>query len=153
MPGKVNPVIVEMMIQCSYQAIANDMAISLAAQGGQLELNAFTPLIAYNFFQALRLLRNAIQIFAVKCIAGIKPDMEGLNVVHKSVGLVTALNPIIGYEAASRIAKKALETRRPIRELVLEEGLISKEELDEILSPENMTRPGIAGRSRKQALK
>lgn len=148
MPGKVNPVIVEMMIQCCYQSIANDTAISLAAQGGQLELNAFGPLIAYNFFQALRLLRNGIQIFAEKCIAGIKPNIDGLEVVHKSVGLVTALNPIIGYKAASRIATKALETRRPIRELVLEEGLVSEEQLDQILSLQNMTHPGIAGRKR-----
>jgi len=145
MPGKVNPVIVEMTLQCAYQVMGHDATISLAAQGGMLELNAFGPLITYNFFQALKLLRNSIPILAEKCIRGIEPNMDGLNKVYKSVGLVTALVPIIGYKASSRIAKRALETKRPIRELVLEEGLLSEAELDHVLTPERMTRPGILG--------
>ena len=80
-----------------------------------------------------------------KCIKGIEPNPVGLDIVHRSVGLVTALNPVIGYKAASKLAKKALETGRPIRELVLEEGLLDEEALDRILSPERMTRPGIPG--------
>ncbi|MCK4740251.1 MAG: aspartate ammonia-lyase, partial [Candidatus Thorarchaeota archaeon] len=145
MPGKVNPVIVEMTLQCAYQVMGHDATISLAAQGGMLELNAFGPLITYNFFQALKLLRNSIPILAEKCIKGIEPNMDGLNKVYKSVGLVTALVPIIGYKASSRIAKRALETKKPIRELVLEEGLLSEDELDHVLTPERMTRPGILG--------
>jgi aspartate ammonia-lyase len=143
MPGKVNPVIPEMIIQVGYQVIGHDLTIAMASQGGQLELNAFEPVLAYNFFQALKILRNSIPIFTEKCIVGIRPNPVGLDVVHKSVGLVTALNPVIGYKASTRIAKKALETGRPIRDLVLEEGLINEELLDELLSPERMTRSGI----------
>jgi aspartate ammonia-lyase len=145
MPGKVNPVIVEMMMQCAFQVLGHDSTISHAAQAGMLELNAFGPLIAYNLFQALKLLRNAIPIFTLKCIKGIQVNKAGLDVVYESVGLVTALVPIIGYGASSRIAKKALETGRSVRDLVLEDGLMTAQELDEALSPERMTRPGIAG--------
>jgi aspartate ammonia-lyase len=142
MPGKINPVIPEMVTQCAFQVIGHDTVISMAAQSGQLELNAFEPLIAYNFFQALKVLKNSIPIFADKCIRGIMPNHEGLNVVKKSVGVVTALNPVIGYKAATRIAKKALETRKSVRELVLEEGLINEELLDKLLSPSHMTGAG-----------
>ena len=105
--------------------------------------------MAYNFFQALKVLRNSIPIFAEKCIKGIQPRTEGLNIVHRSVGLVTALNPIIGYKAASKIAKMALNTGRTVRELVLEEGLMDEKWLDLVLAPERMTRPGTAGREHK----
>jgi aspartate ammonia-lyase len=145
MPGKINPVIAEMVIQCAYQVLGHDMVISLAAQAGQLELNAFEPVMAYNFFQALKVLRNSIPIFTEKCIKGIQPRTEGLNIVHRSVGLVTALNPIIGYKASSKIAKLALNTGRTVRELVLEEGLMDEEWLDLVLEPERMTHPGTAG--------
>jgi aspartate ammonia-lyase len=143
MPGKVNPVIPEMVIQVSYQVIGHDAAITMAAQAGQLELNAFEPLIAYNFFQALKVLKNSIPILTEKCIKGIQPKREGLDIVHRSVGIVTALNPIIGYKAASRIAKNALETGRSVRDIVLDEGLMDENHLDEVLSPEKMTRAGI----------
>ncbi len=142
MPGKVNPVIPEMVIQVAYQVIGHDHVIAMAAQAGQLELNAFEPLIAYNFFQALKVLKNAIPILAEKCIAGIRPNKAGLDVVYRSVGLVTALNPVIGYKAASRVAKKALETGRPVREIILEEKLVEPTLLDTLLSPERMTRGG-----------
>ncbi len=145
MPGKVNPVIPEMITQVAFQVIGQDLTISLAAQSGQLELNAFEPVIAYNFFQALKILRNSIPIFTEKCIRGIQPNKEGLDIVHRSVGLVTALNPVIGYKAASRIAKIALETGRSIREIVLEEGFLEAEQLDEILSPKRMTSAGMPG--------
>ncbi|MHA2212613.1 MAG: aspartate ammonia-lyase [Candidatus Thorarchaeota archaeon] len=147
MPGKVNPVIAELVIQCSYQVMGHDTVISVAAQAGQLELNAFEPVIAYNFFQALKILKNSIPIFAEKCVSGIEPNLDGVDVVHRSVGLVTALNPIIGYKAASSIAKKALATGRPVRELVLEAKLMNADELDSALSPEGMTSPGIPGHS------
>ena len=113
-------------------------------------MNAFEPVIAYNFFQALKVLKNSIPIFTEKCIKGIEPNRKGLDVVHRSVGLVTALNPIIGYKAATRIAKKALETGRPVREIVLEEGLLDEKQLDELLSPEKMTRAGIFGHQHGQ---
>ncbi|MFW9956555.1 MAG: aspartate ammonia-lyase [Candidatus Odinarchaeota archaeon] len=145
MPGKVNPVIPEMVTQVAFQVMGHDLVITIASQAGQLELNAFEPVIAYNFFQALKVLKNAIPILTEKCIKGIRPNPSGLDVVHRSIGLVTALNPIIGYEASSRIAKKALETGRPIREIVLEEGLLDKDWLDFILSPSRMTKAGILG--------
>jgi aspartate ammonia-lyase len=143
MPGKVNPVIPEMVTQVAFQVMGYDLTISMAAQSGQLELNAFEPVIAYNFFQALKILRNAIPIFSDKCVRGIQPNAEGLDVVHRSVGLVTALNPVIGYKTASRIAKMALDSGKSIREIVLEEGLLDEQWLDTILSPKRMTRPGI----------
>jgi len=145
MPGKVNPVIPEMVIQVAYQVIGYDTTISIAAQAGQLELNAFEPVIAYSFFQALKILKNSIPIFTEKCVKGIQPNKVGLDIVHRSVGLVTALNPVIGYKAATRIAKKALKSGRTIRELVLEEKLLDEETLDRVLSPLRMTQAGVPG--------
>ena len=143
MPGKVNPVIPEMVTQVAFQVIGYDLVISMAAKSGQLELNAFDPIIAYNFFQALKILKNAIPIFTERCIKGIKPNPVGLNIVHKSIGLVTALNPIIGYKAATRVAKQALDTGKPVREIVLEEGLMDEDWLDVVLSPRRMTHPSM----------
>ncbi len=151
MPGKVNPVIPEMVLQVGYQVIGHDVVITMAAQAGQLELNAYEPVIAYNFFQALKVLKNAIPIFAAKCIKGIRPNHPGLDIVHRSVGLVTALNPVLGYKATSRVAKKALETGRPIREIILEEGLLDADWLDVLLSPKRMTQAGIAGYEHKKS--
>ena len=142
MPGKINPVIPEMITQVAYQVMGHDLTITIASQAGQLELNAFEPLIAYNFFQSLKLLKNAIPILTEKCIKGIKPNHAGLDIVHRSIGLVTALNPVIGYKAATRIAKQALDTGRPIREIVLEEGLMDEDWLDIVLSPKRMTHAG-----------
>ena len=150
MPGKVNHVIPEMVTQVAFQVIGHDLIISMAAQSGQLELNAFEPVIAFNFFQNVKILRNAIPIFAEKCIAGIKPNPAGLDIVHRSIGLITALNPVIGYKAASRVAKTALDTGRPIREIILEEGLLDAEWLDVILSPERMTQAGSPGHEHKK---
>ncbi|MFW9844813.1 MAG: aspartate ammonia-lyase, partial [Candidatus Thorarchaeota archaeon] len=135
----------EMVTQVAYQVIGHDLVITIASQAGQLELNAFEPVIAYNFFQALKVLKNAIPILTEKCIKGILPNQTGLDIVHRSVGLVTALNPVIGYKAATRVAKKALDTGRSIREIVLEEGLMDEDWLDLVLSPKRMTRAGILG--------
>ena len=145
MPGKVNPVIPEMITQVAFQVMGHDLVITMASQSGQLELNAFEPVIAYNFFQALKVLKNAIPILTEKCIKGIKPNHAGLDIVHRSVGLVTALNPVIGYKAATRVAKQALDTGRSIREIVLEEGLMDEAWLDIMLSPKRMTQAGILG--------
>ncbi len=142
MPGKINPVIPEMITQVAFQVMGHDLVITMAAQAGQLELNAFEPVIAYNFFQSLKILKNAIPILTEKCIKGIQHNPVGLDIVHRSVGLVTALNPVIGYKAATRVAKQALDTGRSIREIVLEEGLMDESWLDIVLSPERMTRAG-----------
>ncbi len=151
MPGKVNPVIPEMVLQVGYQVIGHDVVITMAAQAGQLELNAYEPIIAYNFFQALKVLKNAIPIFAEKCIKGIRPNHPGLDIVHRSIGLVTALNPVLGYKATSQVAKKALETGRPIREIVLEEGLLDADWLDVLLSPKRMTQASFANRDDRKS--
>ncbi|MHA1136245.1 MAG: aspartate ammonia-lyase [Candidatus Thorarchaeota archaeon] len=150
MPGKVNPVIPEMITQVAFQVMGHDLVITMASQAGQLELNAFEPVIAYNFFQALKVLKNAIPILTEKCIKGIEPNSDGLDIVHRSVGLVTALNPVIGYKAATRVAKQALDTGRPIREIVLEEGLMDEAWLDIMLSPKRMTQAGILGHEHKE---
>ncbi|NHJ14691.1 MAG: aspartate ammonia-lyase [Candidatus Thorarchaeota archaeon] len=150
MPAKVNPVIPEMVIQCAYTVMGHDTTITLAAQAGQLELNAFDPVIAYNFFQALKVLKNSIPIFTEKCIKGIELNPEGLSVVHRSVGLVTALNPVIGYKAATKVARKALETGRSIRDIVLEEGILDEGELDDLLDPTKMTRPRLHGERNRE---
>ncbi|MFW9964324.1 MAG: aspartate ammonia-lyase [Candidatus Sifarchaeia archaeon] len=151
MPGKVNPVIPEMIAQVAFQVIGHDVVITLAAQAGQLELNAYEPIIAYNFFQALKVLKNAMPIFSEKCIKGIKPNHLGLDIVHRSVGLVTALNPLLGYKTTSRVAKKALDTGRPIREIILEEGLLDVDWLDILLSPKRMTQAGAIGHAHKKS--
>ena len=145
MPGKVNPVIPEMITQVAFQVMGHDLVITMASQAGQLELNAFEPVIAYNFFQALKVLKNAIPILTEKCIKGIQPNPAGLDIVHRSVGLVTALNPVIGYKAATHVAKQALDTGRSIREIVLEEGLMDEDWLDIVLSPKRMTQARILG--------
>jgi len=143
MPGKVNPVIPELITQVAFQVMGHDLVITMASQAGQLELNAFEPVIAYNFFQSLKVLKNSIPILTEKCIKGIQPNHAGLEIVHRSVGLVTALNPVIGYKASTRIAKIALDTGRSIREIVLEEGIMDEDWLDFLLSPKRMTQAGI----------
>jgi len=145
MPGKVNPVIPELVTQVAFQVMGHDLVITMASQAGQLELNAFEPVIAYNFFQSLKVLKNSIPILTEKCIKGIQPNPTGLEIVHRSVGLVTALNPVIGYKASTRIAKIALDTGRSIREIVLEEGIMDEDWLDFLLSPKRMTQAGIPG--------
>jgi aspartate ammonia-lyase len=142
MPGKVNPVIPEVVNQVAFQVIGADVTITLAAENGQLELNVFEPVIAYNLFQSINMLRRACRVLAEKCVDGITANRDQCRkLVEQSVGLVTALNPLIGYENSSAIAKEALETNRSVYDLVLEKGLLTKEKLDEVLSPENMMGP------------
>ncbi|NLX11487.1 MAG: aspartate ammonia-lyase [Chloroflexi bacterium] len=143
MPGKVNPVIPEVVNQVAFEVIGNDITVTMAAQAGQLQLNVMEPIIAYALFNSLTHLRNACHTFAVRCVRGITANREHLRrMVENSIGIVTALNPYIGYENSTAIAKEALETGRGVYELVLERGLLTQDELDEILKPENMTRPG-----------
>jgi aspartate ammonia-lyase len=147
MPGKVNPVITELVSQAAFQIMADDFAITLAAQSGQLELNAFLPLIAKNLFQMLDLLKNTLDIFINKCIKGIRADeTRRAELLEKSFATVTALTGYIGYDKASYIAKKCLETGKTVRQTLLDEGIIEADKLDQILRPEVMTSPGIPGR-------
>ena len=142
MPGKVNPVIPEVVNQVAYQVIGNDLAVTMAAEAGQLQLNAMEPLIAFNLLQSMRIMTQAMCTLERRCVAGITANEERCRtLVENSIGLITAVNPFIGYENSTRIAKAALESGRNVKELILEEGLLSEAELETILKPENMTRP------------
>src|SRR5690554_3045188 len=142
MPGKVNPVIPEVVNQVAFEVMGNDVTVTLAAQAGQLQLNVMEPIIAYALFNSITHLRNACITYASRCVTGITANREHLRrMVENSIGIVTALNPYIGYDSAASIAKEALATGRGVYELVLERGLLSKEALDDILRPERMTRP------------
>jgi len=146
MPGKVNPVITEAVTQISYQVMANDLAITMAAQAGQLELNAFLPLIAHNLFQQLDLLHDGVTMFMERCIRGIEARPAVCRAqVEGSFGLVTAIAPYVGYEAASEVAREAAQTGRSVKRVLLDRGLFTDDELDIVLSPQEMTKPGISG--------
>ncbi|MGN7311890.1 aspartate ammonia-lyase [Alkalicoccobacillus gibsonii] len=146
MPGKVNPVMCEVINQLSFQVIGNDHTISLASEAGQLELNVMEPVLVFNLLQSFSILDNGMRVFREYAIEGITANVERcLGLVEGSVGIVTAINPHVGYEVATRIAKEAIQTGRPVREICLERGILSEEELNEILNPEEMTNPGIAG--------
>ena len=144
MPGKVNPVIPEMVAQVSYQIIARDLAITLAAQGGQLELNAFLPLVAANLLPGMEELTQAMRLFADRCIDGIEADASRCRShLENSVALITALSPLIGYDLAAEIAKQSLRDNASIKKALLEAGLFTQTELDALLRPESLTRPGM----------
>ena len=142
MPGKVNPIIPEVVNQVAFEVIGNDLTVTLAAEAGQLELNVMEPVIAYNLFTSLDLLGRACRTLTERCITGITANREVCRrMVENSIGLVTALNPYIGYEKSTEIANLALATGGSVYDIILEKGYLSKAKLDEILSPENMTRP------------
>lgn len=142
MPGKVNPVIPEAVNQVAYEIIGNDLSLTMAAEAGQLQLNVMEPLIAWKTFDSIRLLKRAMDMLREHCIEGITANEQHCReLVEHSIGLVTALNPYIGYENSTRIAKIALETGRGVLELVREENLLDEELLVEILRPENMIAP------------
>ncbi|SFI12288.1 aspartate ammonia-lyase [Modicisalibacter xianhensis] len=142
MPGKVNPVIPEAVNQVAFEVIGNDLALTMAAEGGQLQLNVMEPLIAYKIFDSIRLLTRAMDMLREQCIVGITANKDHcLALVEGSIGLVTALNPYIGYENATRIAKQALHSGRGVLELVREERLLDEATLNDILRPENMIAP------------
>ena len=146
MPDKVNPVITEMVTEVAYQVISFDQAITSAAFSGQLELNAFLPLITFNLLTGLKLLINAVTVFRTHCIEGIKANPERcVKWLEDSLCLATALVPYIGHEKASEVSKKARMEGKTVREAALQEGLFTEEELDIIFTPQELTRPGIAG--------
>lgn len=142
MPGKVNPVIPEVVNQVAYQVIGNDLTVTFAAEAGQLQLNAFEPVIAFNILQSVRIMARAMTVLTERCVVGISAnEAHCRTLVTHSIGIVTALNPFIGYQNATRIAQLALASGRSVTDLVLQEGLLSADELNDILLPENMTRP------------
>ena len=147
MPGKVNPVIAEVLDQACYQVVANDIAVSLGVENGQFELNVMEPVISFNLFNAMTYLTNAVDTFVDKLLKDLQPNEKQCQEwLDKSVGIVTAMLPHIGYENSAMIAKEAYNTGRPVREVILEKGLITKEQMDKILVPKEMTTPGIAGK-------
>lgn len=146
MPGKVNPVIPEAVNQAAFHVMAADFAVTLAAQAGQLELNAFLPLIAHHLLGSLEIMTNCVKIFTESCIKGLEARPEHCRkLLDESLAVVTALVPHIGYEAATQVAKEAYSTGRSVRDIVLERCLLEENELVIVLNPREMTRPGIAG--------
>ena len=142
MPGKVNPVIPEVVNQVAFRVIGNDLTVTMAAEAGQLELNVMEPIIVYGLFESIEMLAHAIDTLREKCVVGITANEEVCRrMVYHSIGLVTALNPYLGYETSSMLAKEALHTGKGIYDLVLEHGLMSQQELDQVLRPENMIHP------------
>lgn len=142
MPGKVNPVIPEVMNQICYKVIGNELCVTMSGEAAQMELNAMEPVMAQCDFESVDLLINGFDTLRTRCVEGITANADKcMENVHKSIGIVTALNPVIGYKNSTKIAKEALETGKSVYDLVLEHDILSKEDLDTILSPENMIRP------------
>ena len=147
MPGKVNPVIPEVVNQVAFNVIGNDVTITMAAEAGQLELNAFEPIVFYCMFQSIDTLAYAVQTFVDNCVTGITANETRCRyLVENSVGIITAICPHVGYQKAADIAKKAIRTGESVRSLILKEGLLNEEQLDHVLDPVNMTEPGISGK-------
>ena len=142
MPGKVNPVIPEVVNQIAFEVIGNDVTVSFAAEAGQLQLNAFEPIIAHSLFKSLTHLRNGCDTLRERCVEGITANREHLlELVRHSIGIVTALNPYIGYTNATQVAQEALASGKSVYDLVLAKKLLSKPQLDEILKPEVLVQP------------
>ncbi|MEW9668711.1 aspartate ammonia-lyase [Ammoniphilus sp. 3BR4] len=148
MPGKVNPVMCEVINQVAFQVMGNDHTICLAAEAGQLELNVMEPVLFFNLIQSLSIMNQAFDVFTRHCLEGIEANVERCKeYVERSVGIITALNPHLGYETAARIAREAIQTGKSVRELCLLYNVLTEEELNIILDPYEMTYPGIAGAS------
>jgi aspartate ammonia-lyase len=142
MPGKVNPVIPEVMNQIAYKVIGNDLCVAMSGEAAQMELNAMEPVMAQCCFESADLFMNGFDTLRTLCVDGITANEEKCRRdVHDSIGVVTALNPVIGYKNSTKIAKEALETGKGVYELVLEHNILSKKDLDTILKPENMIKP------------
>ena len=142
MPGKVNPVIPEVVNQICYRIIGNDLTVTFAAEAGQLQLNVMEPVMVHAIFSSIKMMQKGMERLRTLCVEGITANAEHCReMVLNSIGIVTALNPTLGYENSSRIAKRALKENRSVYDLVLEEGLLTKDELDKLLKPENMIEP------------
>ncbi len=139
MPGKVNPVIPEVVNQIAFKVIGNDLTVTMAAEAGQLELNVMEPIIAQSIFESIEMLKNGMVTLTHRCIKGITANKKRMrDMVKNSIGIVTALNPVLGYETCSELAKEALESDRGVYDLVLDKKLLPKDELDDLLAPEKM---------------
>ena len=150
MPGKINPVIPEVVNQVAFNIIGNDMTITMAAEAGQLELNAFEPIIFYNLFQSIETLTCAVKTLVDNCILGITANEEHCReMVNNSIGIVTAICPYVGYEKAAEVAKEALRTGKAVKTIILEQGLMEEEQADQVLNPYTMTEPGILGKGKR----
>jgi len=142
MPGKVNPVLAEMLDMAMFHVLGNDLTVTLAAQAGQLELNVMMPIIAHDLFEMMQIVIGSVAAFTDYCVIGLKANPEkATGWLAKNAILVTALNPLIGYAKSTEIASIAMNTGRSVYEIVLEKGYLTQAELDDVLSPENMTRP------------
>jgi aspartate ammonia-lyase len=140
MPGKVNPVIPELVNQVAFEVIGNDMTVTMAAEAGQLQLNAFEPIISYSMMRSAAHLAAAVDTLTTRCVSGITANRDHLEQgVRRSPGIVTALVPIIGYPTSARIAKQALDTGETVGDIVVAEGLLTREQVDKILSPRQLT--------------
>jgi aspartate ammonia-lyase len=148
MPGKVNPVMAEVVNQVAFQVIGNDHTICLASEAGQLELNVMEPVLVFNLLQSISMMNQVFKVFNKYCVEGITANVERCKeYVDRSVGIITALNPHLGYETAARIAREAILTGQSVRDLCIMQGVLTEAELDMILDPHEMTHPGIAGAS------
>jgi aspartate ammonia-lyase len=142
MPGKVNPVIPEVVNQIAFEAIGNDVTVTMAAEAGQLQLNAFEPIIAHSLFESLQHLTAGCRTLAERCVKGITANRErARRLLDESTALVTALTPALGYARSTEIAREALASGRNVVDLVLEKGLMTRQQLDDTLRPEMLTRP------------
>jgi aspartate ammonia-lyase len=147
MPGKVNPVMAEMLDMACFQVVGNDTTITMAVQAGQLELNVMMPVMAFDMLMSIDILKNSMAVFAEFCVEGITANEERNRwYVENSNGLATALNAYIGYSEAAKVAQEQVRTGKTIREIVLERGLLTEDDLDRILDPVAMTEPGVPGR-------
>lgn len=154
MPGKINPVIPEVVNQVAFNIIGNDVTITMAAEAGQLELNAFEPIIFYKLFQSIETLTFAVKTLVDNCIVGITANEERCRrMVENSIGIITAICPYVGYERAAEVAKEALNSDRSVKELVLEKGLMDQEQLNRVMDPYHMTEPGIPGKDPMEVLR
>ncbi|EJN58877.1 class II fumarate hydratase [Halogranum rubrum] len=146
MPGKINPVVAEAVNQVHKQVVGNDAAVSAGAAEGQIDLNLYKPVLAHNFLESASMLSNASEVFAERFVAKLEANEEHCaDQVERSMALATALNPAIGYDKASKVAKKALADGKTVREVAVDEGYLTEEEADEVLDPEKMTHRGILG--------
>jgi fumarate hydratase class II len=144
MPGKVNPVMSEMMMQVAAQVVGNDATVTWSAANGNFELNVMMPVLSHNLSESISVLANAARVFAERCVEGLEANEErARELVERNVIVVTALNPHIGYDAGAKVAKEALATGKSVREIVLEHGLMSEADLDRVLDLKKMTEGGV----------
>lgn len=147
MPGKVNPVMAEVMNQVAFQVIGNDTTIAMASEAGQFELNVMEPVLVFNLLQSIEIMTNVFNAFNDYALEGLTANEENmLDYVDRSVGIVTAISPHVGYEIATEVAQEALQTGKPVRAICLDRGVLTATQLDAILDPQEMTRPGISGK-------